>query len=97
MELASTIESPHDLTTKQYVDDKINTKFQAFTNVCNDNTILQNELKNYYSEYQIIQSNTDFTTKLYIDTQISAMTNLLTKIIQINTDLQLQIAKANLN
>ena len=71
--------------------------FQALSNVCNDNTILQNELKNYYSEFQIIQPQTDFSTNLYIDTQLSSLMNLLTKIIQINTDLQLQIAQANLN
>jgi hypothetical protein len=35
--------------------------FQTLTNVCNDNTILQNELQNYYSEFQIIQPNIDFS------------------------------------
>ena len=70
--------------------------FQTLSKVCNDNTILQNELKNYYSEFQIIQPQIDFSTNLYIDTQLSSLMNLLSKIILINTDLQLQIANANL-
>ena len=59
--ISPTINSPYDLTTKQYVDEKINQMFQTLTNVCNDNTILQNELQNYYSEFQIIQPNIDFS------------------------------------
>lgn len=96
--ITSDISSPYDLTTKQYVDEKIQMMYQNLLLVCQNNNMLQNELSNNYKDLNIIQSsNNDMTTKLYVDTQISSMMSLLTKIIEINTNLQLQIAQFNLD
>ena len=92
-----TIDSPYDLVTKSYVDTNINNMLKSLSEVCANNSMLQNELKNYYNDIQIIQENNDLVSKVYLDTQLSALQVLLTKIININTNLQLQMVQKNLN
>ena len=88
--------NPYDISTKSYVDNQINNLLNNLINVCNDNTILQNELKNYYNTIVNID-NLELITKNYVDIQISSLYELMTKIFKYNTELQLKISEYNLN
>ena len=95
--ISDTIDSPYTLVTKSYVDSSINNMFRILSEACANNSMLQNELQNYYNSVQTIQENSDLVSKVYFDTQLSALQILLTKIIDINTNLQLQMVQKNLN
>lgn len=94
--ITNNIVNPYDLTTKEYVDNEINKMLNVLINVCKDNNILQEQLKNYYNTI-INFDNLHLTTKNYVDISISSLTELMTKIIKYNTELQLKISEYNLD